>query len=504
MRKTKRHGCKSASSEKKNVGEVKEITLRELKDLADKAREGNLHKKVRMPAYNILIQHIHNAKEYDSRYKNILEEKKRLCHLSEDTLFSELRSCIGDIPVETENKKKFQSLLLMVDVYEEARNLCKAYREEQIPFADIDIDDETIDDSDAMSFDENLTLEKYKTILEKMNSMSNIGAIDVQQDLGDLSNDIEKVIIATEKLQQEVKVAVEKDELTSASLKVFKKLKRSILHQPLNLGEELSIVDRKIKLNSWYVEVESILKKFTNTLPPTSSLSSTEKPDDVTISVLNDICERAKNMSTDILTSGFDKQLAIIKSKLELGKAIKSKIDLLSQKTSLPTLKEVERYLLEIDNIPIVISGRQHLEEKLKDSKKWNARAMLELEEKHTFDEDALRALDDQRSSIFGSKLKDDVQVRHIRFQWIKNTREILYSKQPMDNAKSNLIRQAIKNLNDLPELVLCYSGDRSMESTVNSIVRDCTDIMVKYDYAKKFLRRIAPDYAAYLICEDD
>ena len=75
LRKTKRHAYKSARSENKNVGEVKEITLRELKDLADKAREGNLHKKVRMPAYNILIQHIHNAKEYDSRYKNILEEK---------------------------------------------------------------------------------------------------------------------------------------------------------------------------------------------------------------------------------------------------------------------------------------------------------------------------------------------------------------------------------------------------------------------------------------------
>ena len=110
------------------------------------------------------------------------------------------------------------------------------------------------------------------------------------------------------------------------------------MHQPLNLGEELSIVDRKIQLNSWYVEVESILKIFTNTLPPTSSLSSTEKLDDVTISVLNDICERAKkHVHFDILTSGFDKQLAIIKSKLELGKAIKSKIDLLSRKTSLPT-----------------------------------------------------------------------------------------------------------------------------------------------------------------------
>ena len=70
---------------------------------------------------------------------------------------------------------------------------------------------------------------------------------------------------------------------------------------------------------------------------------------------------------------------------------------------------------------------------------------MVELEEKHTFDEDALRALDDQRSSIFGSKLKDDVHVRHIRFQWIKNTREILCSEQPMDNTKSSLIRQALK-----------------------------------------------------------
>ena len=174
------------------------------------------------------------------------------------------------------------------------------------------------------------------------------------------------------------------------------------MHQPLNLGEELSIVDRKLHLNSWYVEVESILKKFTNTLPPTSSLSSTEKPDDVTISVLNDICERAKIISTDILSFGFEKQLATIKSKLELGKAIQDKIDLLSQNTPLPTLKEVERYLLEINNIPIAISGRRHLEEKLEDSKKWNARARVELFEKHTFDEDALHNLDDQRVPFLG------------------------------------------------------------------------------------------------------
>ena len=200
LRKTKRQGYKPAGSDKKIVGEVKEITLRELKDLADKAREGNLHKKVRMPTYNILIQHINNAKKYDFRYKNILEAKKTLRHLSEDILFSELRSCVGDIPVETENKKKFQSLLLMVDVYEEARNLCKSYREEHIPLADIDVDDERMNDSDVMSFDENLTLERYKNILGKMNSMSNIGAIDVQQDLGHLSNDIEKIIFATEKI----------------------------------------------------------------------------------------------------------------------------------------------------------------------------------------------------------------------------------------------------------------------------------------------------------------
>ena len=74
----KRQGYKPAGSDKKIVGEVKEITLRELRDLADKAREGNLHKKVRMPTYNILIQHINNAKKYDFRYKNILEEKKNL------------------------------------------------------------------------------------------------------------------------------------------------------------------------------------------------------------------------------------------------------------------------------------------------------------------------------------------------------------------------------------------------------------------------------------------
>ena len=35
--------------------------------------------------------------------------------------------------------------------------------------------------------------------------------------------------------------------------------------------------------------------------------------------------------------------------------------------------------------------------------------------------------------------------------------------------------------------MVLCYSGDRTIESTVSSIVRECTDIMVKYDYAKIF-----------------
>ena len=68
----------------------------------------------------------------------------------------------------------------MVDVYEEARNLCKSYREEHIPLADIDVDDERMNDSDVMSFDENLTLERYKNILGKMNSMSNIGAIDVR------------------------------------------------------------------------------------------------------------------------------------------------------------------------------------------------------------------------------------------------------------------------------------------------------------------------------------
>ena len=104
----KRKGkAKPAGSDKKIVGEVKEITLRERR-ICDKAREGNLHKKVRMPTYNILIQHINNAKKYDFRYKNILEEKKTLRHLSEDILFSELRSCVGDIPVG-QNKKNFKA-----------------------------------------------------------------------------------------------------------------------------------------------------------------------------------------------------------------------------------------------------------------------------------------------------------------------------------------------------------------------------------------------------------
>ena len=52
---------------------------------------------------------------------------------------------------------------------------------------------------------------------------------------------------------------------------------------------------------------------------------------------------------------------------------------------------------------------------------------------------------------------------------------------------QKNLIKQAIEKLTNLSELVLCYSGDRSIESTVSSIVRDCTDILVKYDYAKIF-----------------
>ena len=66
-----------------------------------------------------------------------------------------------------------------------------------------------------------------------------------------------------------------------------------------------------------------------------------------------------------------------------------------------------------------------------------------------------------------------------------------------------SLIKQAIEQHANLSELVLCYSGDRTIESTVSSIARECTDILVKYDYAK-ILRRIAPDYAAYLICEGD
>ena len=95
-----------------------------------------------MPTYNILIQHINNAKKYDFRYKNILEAKKTLRHLSEDILFSELK--VLEISQSRQRIRKISKLLLMVDVYEEARNLCKSYREEHIPLADIDVDDERI------------------------------------------------------------------------------------------------------------------------------------------------------------------------------------------------------------------------------------------------------------------------------------------------------------------------------------------------------------------------